>query len=429
MEYSRITNLLKKEVLPALGCTGPVAVALAAARAAAEVDGSITSINVALSPGMYKNGWGVAVPGTKERGNALGAAYGAIGGDYRLALEVLSTATSYHLEKALEMVEKGKVKVFCDNTKKGIYIEATVNSAESCATAILEASHDRISKVIKNGEIIYKAFECIDTSQEFDVQLSLSEILDYAEHVVYDDIAFLAEGGVMNRALANDGLKNSYGLNSGRTLMNSYSDLDIIDFPSIKAKIFTCAASDARMGGSQLPAMSTVGSGNQGITAIIPVGVFADHINATEEQRCRALAISHLVTYMVKTYVGRISSTCLCAIASASGSASSIVWMSGGNERQMEYAIMNVVSALAGQICDGAKNACALKMGVACDQAFTAAQLALNGNYAGYYDGLVEEDLEGTLKNLAKLTTNTREIIDTVLTNILNDKSKKETGK
>lgn len=423
MEYGPITNLLKSEVMPALGCTAPVAVALAAARAAAEISDPITGIHVILSPGMYKNGWGVAVPGTPERGNALGAAYGAIGGDYRRALQVLTAATPADLDAAREMLRSGKVTMECDAEKKGIYIEVRVHSAKDTAAAILEASHDQISKVTKNGEVLYTSPKKEAVAKEFDRVFSLSEILDYAEHVPVEDIRFLLEGDTMNRALANDGLQHSFGLGAGKVLLDANTGADFSKLPNLYAKILTCAASDARMGGSLLPAMSTVGSGNQGITAIIPVGVFADHISATEEQRCRAFAISHLVTYMVKSYIGRISSTCLCAIASASGAASSMVWLSGGDQQQMAHAIINVISALAGQICDGAKNACALKMGVACDQAFMATTLALNGSHAGSYDGLTEDGLEGTLRNLGELTSRTREAVDAVMIQVLNAKN------
>jgi len=426
MKQQIITDLLKKEVVPALGCTAPVAVALAAARSAAELEGKIDTIRVSLSLGIYKNGWGVAVPGTSERGNALGAALGAVGGDYRLGLQVLTTATEADMKQARALLDANRVEISCDTSKEGVYIDAVVQSADaSRVRTVISGSHSDIVLVQKNGDTIFETSKEPNGNTNFEHVPTLQEALDYIESVPAEDIRFLLDGIRMNLDLAQDGLDHPFGLCSGRILKDSMEPGDW-ERPVARARVLTCAASDARMGGSLLPAMSTVGSGNQGITAILPVAVFAEHSQVGDERTSRALALSHLVTYLVKSRVGRISSTCLCAIASASGAAAAITWLSNGNREMIAGSVKNVVSPLAGMICDGAKGACALKMGAASTEAFHAANLALHGSAAGYYDGLATESMVSTLDNLSKLTTHTQKDVDIAIMEMLTEKETRQ---
>ncbi len=419
MEKHPFTELLAKEVTPALGCTAPVAVALAAARCRAEITAPPCSMEVILSPGIYKNGWGVAVPGTDQKGNDLGAALGLFGGDYRLGLEVLNTAGPADMAKAKAFLEAAKVQVGCSGTEKGIYIEAVVKTAAETVRTIIKDTHSTIVSVEVNGKPIAALPEKEQSVSKEQLRLTYDEILDYIENVPYCDIAFLKEGALMNLDLARFGLENPIGLSSGRALLLAAGGESLPADPPLRSKILTCAAADARMGGSLLPAMSTVGSGNQGITAIIPAAVWAESQGLSDEQLCRGLALSHLTTYFVKQYAGRISSTCLCAVASCAGSAAAITWLRGGTAGQIHSAIKNAVSALAGMLCDGAKNSCALKMGVAAYEAFTFANLALAGAAVGYYDGIAGDSLESTLQHLGQVTACTKEPADNALVAIL----------
>ncbi len=419
MKKHRFTELLKKEVTPALGCTAPVAVALAAARCQAEITAPPLSIEITLSPGIYKNGWGVAVPGTDQKGNDLGAALGLFGGDYRLGLEVLNSAGPEDMEKAKTFLRESRVQVNCSATEKGIYIEAVVTTEAETVRTVIRDTHSTITSVEVNGKAAAAAPDKKQAIPQDQRAITYDEILDYTESVAFNDIAFLKEGAVMNRALARYGLENHIGLGSGRALFLAAGGESLPGDPALRSKILTCAAADARMGGSLLPAMSTVGSGNQGITAILPVAVWAESRALSDDQLCRGLALSHLTTYFVKQYAGRISSTCLCAVASCAGSAAAITWLRGGNAEQIGNAIKNAVSALAGMLCDGAKNSCALKMGVAAFEAFTFASLALAGASVGYYDGIAGNSLESTLQNLGQITACTKNPSDDALVAIL----------
>ncbi len=421
MNQAEITELLRREVIPALGCTAPVGVALAAARCRAELTGPAEEMTITLSPGIYKNGWRVAVPGTDKKGNDLGAALGLFGGDHRLGFEVLNNASDLNMAEAALVLEGGRVKSVCDSAKAGVYIEGEVRGAGESARTVIAGAHDRIERVEKNGRVVFTAGPGQGAKGTGPVDITLREIISYAQSAPAQDLAFMAEGARMNLALAEDGLSGRYGLGAGLALKKASGDRP---GPATRAKILVYAASDARMGGSQLPAMSTVGSGNQGITAILPVFVQAEAAQSGEEKLCRALALSHLITFYVRRFGGRISSVCLCAVASCAGAAGAITWLKGGGEKEISAAVKNVVSTLAGLLCDGAKNSCALKMGVAAQEAFTFAELALAGAEVGYYDGISAETLDDCLANLGRVTLAAQESIYGAVVDILTAKSR-----
>lgn len=426
MKYDQLTNILRSEVIPALGCTAPAAVALASARCKKELTAPIISIITTMSPGIYKNGWGVCAPGTNAKGNNIAAALGVIAGDSDLGLEVLNNANSSDVEAAIKMVDQGIVKTVCTKSESGLFIEVVVTSENETVRTILRARHDNIVFVEVNSRIVFESHDVKETKNNADLSetLSIDDLIVYIENTLIDDIHFLIDGVAMNMSLAQEGLNSDIGLNTASALLLACDlqeppDDDVV----MKARILTCAAGDARMGGSLKPAMSSVGSGNQGITAILPVAVVAHSQNISDEKLARALALSHLVAYYVKMRCGRIASACLCAIASGAGAAAGITWMLNGDANAVKGAIKNVLSSLAGMFCDGAKNSCALKMGAAASEAIIASRLALNDVQVGYFDGFADDSVEDTLENLSIITNATKEIINNSMVEILEVKS------
>lgn len=418
-----IVSLLKKEVSPAVGCTAPVAVGLAVAKCREVLGnkGDIRSVKVIVSPGIFKNGYSVGIPNSGEKGNVFGAALGAVYGDSSFDLAVFAGVSQDDIKRAHRFLQACDVSVVCDPTKRGVYIEGIVLS-DSGECHVVMNTHSNIIRVTLDNKIIYEQDEKSDDASTQSLEgLSLESIISFSETVPFEQISFLLDGIDVNMALAKEGLTYDYGMHIGKSLQKIYQN-NVKFLPELKTRMLVSAAADARMGGSSLPAMSTVGSGNQGITAILPVAVLAEHLQASNEKTARALAISHLVTYYVKQYIGRISSMCLCGVAASAGAGCAITWLRGGTIQVMKDCIKNILAALTGIICDGAKETCALKMGVAAVEAFHASDLAMMYSCAGSDDGIIDDDLARTLTNVELITRVTRDATDDAIVDIINRK-------
>lgn len=422
---SQFTALLKKEVQPALGCTAPVAVGIAAAKCRALIGGDPLFLRITVSPGIYKNGFSVGIPNSGEKGNLFGAALGLVHGNADLGLEVFNGVNQMHIQKAKSLLMQKIVELVCDTSQRGVYIRGDFTTTEGSSYAVMNTHSDIIEYGVNGSTEKITPKSSITNSRPSIDDFTIEDILHYAEHIDFKEICFLLDGVEMNKRLAQDGLDHTYGLCSGRAFKEAFASTINTD-PIMKSRVLVSAASDARMGGSPYPAMSTVGSGNQGITAILPVAVFAESVQASKEKLAKALAISHLVTYYVKLYIGRISSMCLCGVAASTGASAAITWMKGGNVATIKASIRNILGGLTGMICDGAKGSCALKMGVAATEAFHASILSMAGSYAGSNDGIIDDDLVCTLKNADLITKATRDSIDDSIVQILNAKAAQE---
>lgn len=433
-----ITKMLVKEMVPALGCTGPTAYALAAARCKPLLTAEPKLMKIYVSPAFLKIGFGVATPGTSEPGIGIAAAMGLFGGNYELGLSVLKTTTRNDIVKAHQMVADGKVQILCAWEQTGVYVRAEVITENETAVSVVAGTHDGIVSVMKNGKELYHADMQTSVVQLNEEGLNPNEIFRYIENVEPEELRFLLQGYHMNLALAEDGLKQKFGLESGRAYLASQfrekempADLYIRPFQylpaslSDKIKILVSAASDARMGGSLYPAMAAMGDGNQGITTMLPVGITADHLGMSEEKIIRALALSCLLTFYVKMHIGRASAFCLCGIASAAGAAGGISYLKRMDEDKIRASVKNAISPLAGMLCDGAKNACALKMAIACSTVITAVELAEAGIQVGYYDGLASDSLEDTVSCITHIATDSQEHLDTSMVRSILEKEEK----
>ncbi len=419
-ERELFLRLLRQEVVPALGCTEPIAVALTAAKAVEALGHEPECLDVAVSANLLKNGMGVMVPGVGQMGLAIAAAAGAIGGKSALGLECLRDLDSVQAAKALAFQESGKVSLHLPENELLLYclVKATANG--HTAEAELRDSHANITRVWKDGQLLFdtRAGDKIEADNPAPWPLSLAGIFHFARDAALCDIAFILEAARMNRNVAEEGLRKQYGLAVGQS-MESQIRKQILadDMPTFAVKL-TAAAADARMAGVMLPVMSNSGSGNQGITCTMPVVACAIRLGKSDEELARALILSHLTAIHIKHHLGRLSAHCGAMVA-ATAAGCGIALLLGGGLKEMEMTVRNMVGNVAGMICDGAKSSCALKVASAVGAGIQAAMLALDGSAVPGNEGIVSEDIETCIANLGRLGSSGMRETDKVILDIM----------
>ncbi|MEI8672836.1 L-serine ammonia-lyase, iron-sulfur-dependent, subunit alpha [Vibrio sp. SA48] len=405
-EWQQYIKIIKKVVKPALGCTEPISAAFASAVAVRELGDTPDLIEVFVSSNLYKNSMGVFVPGTGKIGLPIAAAAGAIGGNSDAELEVLAGISKEDVDKAQELIDAGKVKVSRVNTNEFIYcsVIATLHGVQSIVT--ISGGHTNIVKKSLNGVITFEAKqdEMVATASICEgVDISIKGIYEFATQVEFDDIAFILSAAKINGTLSEEGMNKGYGLEIGRTMKASIENGLIGEDLMTRVQMYTSAASDARMGGATLPAMSNFGSGNQGIAATIPVVVAAKHYDATEEDLARALILSHLGAIYIKSHYPPLSAFCGNTVTSAAA-AMAIVYLAGGSFEQSCFAIQNVISDSSGMICDGAKSSCAMKVCTSSTTAVRSFMMAMR-NHTVSGQGIVAKEVEQTIKNVGSMVS------------------------
>ena len=416
-----LTDLIRKEVKPALGCTEPIAVALSVAKATEIIEERCPGchgrewrlsadfrIKVEVSGNILKNGMGVGIPGTGMIGLYIASALGAVCGKSCYGLEVLHDLDPESISRAKELVGERKVSVSIADTPHKLYVKACVSTGSGHeASAVIEDDHDNIVETSLDGNVL-QSDRTGNTASEDSYEgitgkdITVREIYEFATEADFEDIRFILESRTLNLALANEGLEGDYGLKVGKTIHASRNnEVFGTDFMSY-AMSMTAAASDARMAGCTLPAMSNSGSGNQGITATMPVIAYALKYGTDDETLARALILSHLVAIHIKGYLGKLSALCGCVIAST-GSACGIVYLRGGNYEQICSAIKNMIGNITGMVCDGAKVGCAMKVASGVSSAIQSAVLAMEGTCISEHDGIIEKDIEKTIMNLGQI--------------------------
>lgn len=390
-------TLLREETLPAIGCTEPVAVALCAAEASACLLKEPYRLHLEVSPYILKNGMHVGIPGTAGlTGLDLACALGSLLPHPEMQMTILGDVSDEKLSKAKAIVQSGSVSVRSADTPYKVWVDVRIDAADGhWARAVIQGTHTHVLLVEKDGQPL-RTDRCQESESRDMPAITLESVYAFATTVSQADLEFLDEIIRVNTRIACEGLARDYGLCVGRHLANS---------PDAAQQVIavTAAAADARMSGCQLPVMTNMGSGNQGITASLPVIETAHLLGASHEQLLRALAISELVAMEVKTHIGRLSALCGCSIAAAIGAASAMVFLRGGNFEQIAYAVNMMVGDVTGIICDGAKPGCALKIATAVSAAQRAAVLALSLEHTVQPYGIVSSDVEATIQNLGTL--------------------------
>ena len=419
-ERQSILALLRKEVVPALGCTEPIAVALAAARAAETLGRTPERLYVEVSPNLLKNGMGVVVPGTGECGLGVAAAAGALAGKSSLGLECLRDLDLQQAQQACAMAASDAVELALPDNDILLYCAVTASAGSGTARAELRDSHDNITRVWKDGVQIFGQDEvgAAAGQGEDDWPLSLARVYDFAMHAPLEELSFILEAARMNRSVAEEGLRKEYGLGVGRSMEDRIHRNILSDDMATFAIKLTAAAADARMAGVQMAVMSNSGSGNQGITCTMPVVACAVRLGKSDEELVRALIASHLTSIHIKHHLGRLSAHCGAMVA-GTAAACGIVLLLGGGLPEMERTIRNMVGDMAGMICDGAKSSCALKVASAVSAGLQAAMLAMDGKSVPGREGIVDDDIEACIANLGRLGSSGMREADKVILDIM----------
>ena len=423
----QIIELIKREVKPALGCTEQIAVALAVAKAVEVLESENTfnrldadfKIDVAVSGNILKNGMGVGVPGTGMVGLHIAAALGAVCGKSEYGLEVLHDLDDRSIARAKGIVADDAVSISIADTPHKLYVSATVTADGKSAGAGIEDCHDHIVKTMLEDHVIFDCENNGDATESDSsaCDIPTHEIIGFAEKAALEDIKFILGDRKLNLALAKEGLRGCYGLCVGRTIKRDNEKVFGNSFLTY-AMALTAAASDARMAGCTLPAMSNSGSGNQGITVSMPVIAYAEHYGIDDEKLSRALILSNLVAIHIKHYLGALSALCGCVVAST-GAACGITWLKGGNYWQICATIKNMIGNITGMVCDGAKVGCAMKVASGVSSAIQSSMLALDDRFASEHDGIIDRDIEETIRNLGRIGSVGMEQTDEVILDIM----------
>ena len=405
-ERKRIIELVKSEVIPAVGCTEPIAVALCVAKATEALGCLPEKIDLKLSPNILKNAMGVGIPGTGMIGLPIAVALGAICGKSEYQLEVLKDVCPDYVAKGKSYISENRISI---RLKSGIteklYIEVTVSAGDNTSRAVVSGGHTHFVLVERNGETLYADDTCgsqTEASADADRWLTLSKVYEFATTAPVEEIEFIDEARCLNEAASDEALRGSYGHELGKTLSRPLGRGIMGD--SIFSHIIsaTACACDARMAGAKIPVMSNSGSGNQGICATLPVVVFARENHNTEEELLRALMLSHLTAIYIKQSLGKLSALCGCVVAST-GSSCGITYLMGGTFDQISAAVKNMIANLTGMICDGAKPSCALKLASGVSTAVLSAMLAMQQKCVTSCEGIIDDDVDKSIHNLTRI--------------------------
>ena len=432
VERDSITRLVRHWVVPAVGCTEPICVALAAAKAASVLGGRPETVTARLSANILKNAMGVGIPATGMVGLPIAIALGVLVGDPADELEVLKKVTPQDVEAGKAYIDEGRILIqLAEDAPEKLYVDVTVNNAEGEARVVIAREHTNFVLVKKGAETLLErslghsdadaksdSVNCDDYSD-----LTFERVYEYATTTPLEEIDFIKEAARLNEEASNLSLRGNYGHRLGKALTRPLGRG--IMGESIFSHILssTSLACDARMAGAMIPVMSNSGSGNQGICATNPVTVFARENHNTDEELTRALMLSHLTAIYIKLHLGTLSALCGCVVAST-GSSCGITYLMGGNYRQVTYAIQNMIANLTGMICDGAKPSCALKLTSGVSTAVLSAMLAMQDEHVTSVEGIIDDDVDKSIRNLVSIGADAMVETDRCVLDIMTHKTK-----
>ena len=429
-ERASIIALIKQEVIPAIGCTEPIAVALCVAKATEILGCKPHRIEAHLSANILKNAMGVGIPGTGMIGLPIAIALGALIGKSEYGLEVLKECTPDAVEAGKRMIADEAISI---KLKEGIteklYIEITASAATTgassatTATAIIAGGHTNFIYLSHNGEVLLDAPLKSTAEQNGNkTALTLKKVYDFATTAPLEEIEFILEAQRLNKAAAETSFKGRYGHQLGRTLKESTREMSILGNNTFsKILSYTTAACDARMAGVMVPVMSNSGSGNQGITATLPITIYAEENNKSREELIRALTLSHLTVIYIKQSLGRLSALCGCVVA-ATGSSCGITYLMGGGYNQISFAVQNMIATLTGMVCDGAKPSCSLKIASGVSTSLLSAILAMEEKCVSSVEGIIDNDVDKSILNLTRIGSESMNETDHTVLDIMTHK-------
>ncbi|AFV12873.1 hypothetical protein Tph_c27080 [Thermacetogenium phaeum DSM 12270] len=421
-----VVDFLKRQVRPALGCTDPGVIALAAATARRYLSGTPLKMRLVLSGNLFKNASGARIPRLGEAGIPLAALLGALAGDADAGLEVLKSVTEEDVVRAKELLKRNPVDIEVREICPDLFVEAHLFSEAGEVLVRIEDDYTNVTLVKVDGETLFQR-----RGDDEDSPLSHCDwerLKEFASSAPLDNFGFLLEGLEMNMSLALLGLEGRYGLGVGKALQSLGEKYRFAQDPLTRTRLLTAAAVDARMGGAELPAMSTGGSGNQGICAFLPIGILAEHFGIDPERKVRGLVFSNLLTLYAKEFIGRLGGACGAAICAGIGVAAAATWMLGGGDREITAAVNNLAGNLSGMVCDGGKPGCAFKVSTSAYEAVLASLLSLNGVEIGRTDGIVGGSIRETMENVAMVCSKGMRETDRCICKIIEGKVIPEKG-
>ncbi|MFE1245346.1 serine dehydratase subunit alpha family protein [Fictibacillus sp. NPDC058756] len=420
----RIFNLLERELIIALGCTEPVAIALAAAIAKEHIKEKVVSISVSASGNVIKNALSVGIPGMSYTGIDFTAALGVMAGNASKKLQVLEGVSESDELAAIELVRDGKVIVSTADTPEKLYIEVNLESHSEKVKVIISGDHTNVSFIAYNDEVLLDQSDTKKSpvqKQEKFPELSVNDLYSFIAKVPINRLELVKKSVDLNRAICEEGLSNDYGLKVGKTLYDQTKSGLLSDDIATYSMALSAAGSDARMAGSTMPVMANSGSGNQGIAVTMPVVAAAEKMGATNEKMLRAVTLSHLLSIYMKSKFGRLSALCGVTVAGASASAA-ITYLLSDDLNKIKAAIQNTLGNVSGMVCDGAKAGCAMKVATCSSAAVQSAILASQGLCIPSTNGFIEEDVEQTIENFCRLGNETSSTTDKVLLDMMVNK-------
>ena len=422
-EREQIIALINREVIPAIGCTEPIAVALCVAKATETLGCQPEKIKALLSANILKNAMGVGIPGTGMIGLPIAIALGSLIGKSEYQLEVLKDSTPEAVEQGKKLIDSQAIDIALKlGIEEKLYIEVICEANGKKATAIISGGHTHFTYIARDEEIILNKQSVSTTSVNTDdIELTLQKVHEFATTAPIDEIRFILETRNLNKNAAERSLKGNYGHQLGKTLNSANTNLMMGDNTFTHILSYTSAACDARMAGAMIPVMSNSGSGNQGITATLPVVVYAEDNHKTEEELIRALTLSHLTVIYIKQSLGRLSALCGCVVA-ATGSSCGITYLMGGNYEQISFAVKNMIANITGMICDGAKPSCALKLASGVSTAILSAVLAMENKCVTSVEGIIDDDVDQCIRNLTLIGSKGMNETDKLVLDIMTHK-------
>lgn len=424
-ERTKIIMLVKQEVVPAIGCTEPIAVALCVAKATELLGKRPEDIRLELSANILKNAMGVGIPGTGMIGLPIAVALGALIGKSEYQLEVLKDSTPEAVEEGKRFIDEKRIDISLkQHIEEKLYIEVGCQAQGEESVAVIAGGHTQFVLLKRNEEILLdKQLSCGNTQTEEGekLDLNLRKVYDFALTSPLEEIRFILETARLNKAAAERSFEGDFGHGLGKMLRGTYEHKIMGDSVFSHILSYTSGACDARMAGAMIPVMSNSGSGNQGISATLPVLVFAEENNKTEEELIRALMLSHLTVIYIKQSLGRLSALCGCVVA-ATGSSCGITWLMGGNYEQVSYAVQNMIANLTGMICDGAKPSCALKVTTGVSTAVLSAIMAMENRTVTSVEGIIDQDVDKSIRNLTKIGSRGMNETDRLVLEIMTEK-------
>ncbi len=430
-ERQQITQLVKHWVVPAIGCTEPICVALAACRAAETLGTTPARIEANLSANILKNAMGVGIPGTGMVGLPIAIALGALTGKSEWGLEVLKACTPEAVEQGKRYIAEERIQISLKrDAPEKLYVEINAyDDKGNRATAVIAREHTHYIYIARNADVLLNEpltqadGEDNENSEGAGLHLSLRKVWEYATTMPLEDISFINEARRLNEEAARRSLEGNYGHCLGKALSRPLGRGIMGDNIFSHILSSTSCACDARMAGAMIPVMSNSGSGNQGICATNPVVVFAEENHNTAEEMTRALMLSHLTAIYIKLNLGTLSALCGCVVA-ATGSSCGITYLMGGNYEQTTYAVKNMIANLTGMICDGAKPSCALKLTTGVSTAVLSAMLAMQGNCVTSVEGIIDDDVDQSIRNLVSIGADAMNETDRCVLDIMTHKSR-----